>query len=73
MRHVTYRHAGFTITNYGNGTSYVIQNDKTGKSVFIDGEDAIQWELVYDNIPNPQIMHRFLSDTVDDYQRYKKD
>ena len=39
---------GFKVTSYGNGAAYEIENETSGASVFLQGDDASAWRAAYD-------------------------
>lgn len=74
MKSATWQIHGFTVTSYGNGLSYAVSNDATGREFFLQGDDAAAWRDQYDacdESDDESLMAAFLHQSMFDYSTDK--
>lgn len=57
MKRAEFRAGNLAVTSYGGGTAYAVRNRKTGGTVFLQGEDAEQFERDVLATSNPDLAY----------------
>lgn len=57
----------FKVTSYGNGTSYLVQEARTGREFSLQGYEAANWRTEYDYHDERGGLAEFLRNSMCDY------